>query len=68
MIAEHATAADFAKWRAHAESCDSASLHYIIADCRRAAAAMKGWNPNREGFYIDQLCTYADERRRRQAA
>lgn len=68
MITAHATEADFDKWREHAESCDSVSLHHIISDCRRAAEAMKGWNPSREGYYIDQMCTYADERRRRQMA
>lgn len=64
-MTEHATPEDFAKWRRHAETCDLGSLRYIIADCRNAADAMRGWNPIKEGFYIDQMCTYADERRRR---
>lgn len=66
MRPEYATPFDFAKWRSHAESCDAVSLHHIIADCRNAADAMRGWNPIKEGYYIDQMCTYADERRRRQ--
>lgn len=66
MRPEYATPTDFARWRSHAASCDAVSLHYIIADCRNAATAMRGWNPIKEGYYIDQMCTYADERRRRQ--
>lgn len=65
MLAAHATPADFAKWRSHAETCDLGSLRYIIDDCKKAAEAMRGWNPIKEGFYIDQMCTYADERSRR---
>lgn len=62
---EYATPSDFAKWRSHAETCDLGSLRFIIRDCQNAAAAMRGWNPVKEGYYIDQMCTYADERRRR---
>jgi len=67
MIANHATAEDFAKWRDHAASCDAVSLNYIILDCKKAADAMRGWNPIREGYYIDQMCTYSQERARRRA-
>jgi hypothetical protein len=64
-IREYATPADFAKWRALAETLDTGSLRYTIADCRAAAANMRGWNPIREGYYEDQAFTYADELSRR---
>jgi len=65
MITAHATAADFARWEAMARGMDAAALLYTIKDCREAAAAMRGWNPNREGFYLDQGSTYAQELARR---
>lgn len=63
-----ATAQDFAKWEAHAKTLDDAALAYIIKDCREAAEAMRGWNPEREAFYADQSFTYADALRRKQEA
>lgn len=66
MITAAATASDFAKWEAHARTLTVPELRYVIADCRRAEAAMRGWNPSREGYYADQAFTYADELRRRQ--
>lgn len=63
-----ATASDFIKWAADAKTRDDASLAYIVRDCREAAEAMRGWNPDRENFYVDQACTYADEIRRRKLA
>ena len=66
MLKEYATAADFCKWEEHAKQCSSSSLNYIAKDCFAAAAAMRGGNPVREGYYMDQGCTYADELRRRQ--
>lgn len=68
MIASPATAADFARWEEQARSMDAVSLYYTIRDCKAAAEAMRGWNPIREGYYIDQMLTFADERRRRQKA
>jgi hypothetical protein len=65
MIAEHATAEDFAKWRRHAETLDLGALRHVVKDCRQAESAMRGWNPAREGFYADQAFTYGDEYRRR---
>jgi len=67
MITAHATAADFTRWAELAKGMTTASLLYTIKDCREAAAAMSGWNPNREGFYRDQGATYQQEldRRRR---
>lgn len=65
MIRDHATPADFARWEAHAKMCDSYTLRHIIRDCQQAAADMKGWNPAREGYYIDQSCTYGMELTRR---
>ena len=65
MITAGATATDFQKWEEMAEACDPATLRHIIADCKQAAENMRGWNPSREGYYIDQMCTYADELRRR---
>jgi hypothetical protein len=65
-----ATADDFATWAARAKSMTVAALLYTVNDCHQAAEAMRGWNPIKEGFYIDQACTYGMEltRRRRQAA
>jgi hypothetical protein len=65
MIATHATAEDFSKWEAHAKTLSLTDLRYIAQDCRKAEAAMRGWNPIREGFYSDQASTYGDELRRR---
>ena len=66
MLSEYATAEDFAKWRAQAETMTNACLRYTVADCRQAEAAMRGWNPIKEGYYSDQACTFGDELRRRQ--
>ena len=65
MIQDYATAQDFATWRQRAESMTIAQLRYAAQDCRAAEAAMRGWNPIREGYYSDQACTYGDELRRR---
>jgi hypothetical protein len=62
---EHATAADFANWEARAKAMTDAELFYAARDCRHAEAAMRGWNPIKEGFYSDQASTYGDELRRR---
>lgn len=56
-----ATPEHFSRWAEDAKTLDAYSLRYIIKDCQQAAEAMKGWNPVREGFYIDQMCTYAAE-------
>jgi hypothetical protein len=65
MIRQTASATDFAKWEAQAREMDEAGLFYALNDCRKAAEAMKGWNPEREGYYADQAFTFADEIRRR---
>lgn len=65
MITAAATASDFSKWEAHAATCDTYSLRYIIRDCQQAAENMRGWNPSREGYYLDQSYTYAAELQRR---
>ena len=65
MIAEYATEHHFAKWRTQADSMSTACLRYTIKDCREAEAAMRGWNPIKEGFYSDQAATFGDELRRR---
>lgn len=64
---EHATAADFANWRAKAAAMTISELLYSAKDCREAEAAMRGWNPIKEGYYSDQAATYGDELRRRRA-
>ena len=66
MTKEFATPEDFAKWRAQAEAMTTACLIYTAKDCRKAEAAMRGWNPIKEGYYSDQACTFGDELRRRQ--
>jgi hypothetical protein len=65
VITEHATAEHFARWESHAATLDSYSLRYVIADCHKAADAMRGWNPAREGYYLDQASTYGMELTRR---
>jgi hypothetical protein len=61
MIANPATAQDFALWERKAKGLSIDSLRYVIADCHSAAQAMRGWNPEREGYYVDQASTYAHE-------
>jgi len=65
VICDHATPADFDRWEAHSKMLDAYTIRYIIADCQQAAANMRGFNPAREGYYIDQSCTYAMELTRR---
>jgi hypothetical protein len=60
VITEHATAEHFARWESHAQTLDAYSLRYVIA-----AAGMAGWNPAREGYYLDQAATYGMELTRR---
>jgi hypothetical protein len=62
-----ATADDFQRWEAKARTMTVAELFYSARDCRKAEAAMRGWNPIREGYYSDEACTYGDELRRRRA-
>ena len=61
MIQGHATAEHFARWESHAKTLDQYSLRYIVKDCHQAAAGMRGWNPSREGYYLDQAATYGME-------
>ena len=65
MIQAYATAEDFNTWETQARTMTAAELRYAAQDCRQAEAAMRGWNPIREGFYSDQACTFGDELRRR---
>ena len=60
-----ATAEHFARWEADSKTLDMYSLTYVIKDCKSAAESMKGWNPIREGFYLDQAATYGMEVTRR---
>jgi hypothetical protein len=66
MIQAYATAADFITWETMALTMTEAELRYAAKDCRQAEAAMRGWNPIREGFYSDQAHTFGDALRRRQ--
>jgi len=61
VIANPATAQDFAKWEREAKRLSLDSLRYVINDCQEAARAMHGWNPEREGYYIDQGSTFGQE-------
>ena len=65
MISNPATANDFAKWEREAKRLDIESLRYVINDCQMAARAMRGWNPEREGYYLDQASTFGQELTRR---
>jgi len=49
-----------------AKSMTVSELHYAIQDCNRAADAMRGCDPEREGWYSDERSVYAMELRRRQ--
>jgi len=68
MIDLHATAEDFASWAAKAKTMTISELLYAAKDCREAEAAMRGWNPIREGYYSDQASTYGMELRNRKVA
>ena len=65
MIATYATAANFTTWGERAKSMTVAELLYTVNDCRQAAESMRGWNPIKEGFYMDQASTYGMELNRR---
>ena len=67
MIATYATAADFTTWETRAKDMTTDCLIYTVKDCHETAESMRGWNPIREGFYMDQMATYGDELRRRRA-
>ena len=62
------TAEDFAKWEAQAKTMTTACLLYTVRDCQKAEAAMRGWNPIKEGFYSDQASTFGMELTRRRRA
>jgi hypothetical protein len=65
MTATYATAADFTNWAERAKSMTVAELLYTVNDCHQAAESMRGWNPIKEGFYMDQASTYGMELNRR---
>lgn len=65
MISNPATVQDFQKWERQARNLSTDSIHYVIKDCRQAEQAMRGWNPEREGYYSDQAATFAQELIRR---
>ena len=56
---------DWDETKAYAQRLSVSQLRYTIKDCREAAQAMKGWNPNMEGYYADEASVYADELRNR---
>ena len=64
-MTEYATPADFANWEAKAKAMTVACLAYTVKDCQQAEAAMRGWNPIKEGYYSDQAATYGMELTRR---
>ena len=64
-ITNTATARDFQLWARKAKQASIDSLNYVIEDCRLAAEAMGQDRPERMGYYLDQMYTYADERARR---
>ena len=68
MITEHATAEQFTTWAARAKDMTVAALVYTVKDCLTAAEGMRGFNPTKEGFYMDQANTFSMELARRRAA
>jgi hypothetical protein len=65
---KHATVEDFNLWADRAQKMSVSALLFTVHDCSQAAAAMRGWNPIREGFYLDQAAAYAMELIRRKRA
>jgi len=65
MRPQYATPEDFQRWRDHAKTLDCYTLKCIIEDCQSAERNMRGFDPVREGYYIDQACTYGMELTRR---
>lgn len=55
------TATPWTEWETKAKSSTDEELTFIVADCRAAELAMRGWNPEREGFYSDQAATFQME-------
>ena len=62
---DYATPENFESWRQDAKTMTVDALKHTIQDCRNAEKAMRGWNPDKEGFYSDQASTYAMELKRR---
>lgn len=54
------------KTRYHDKSV--AELQYIIRDAAEVAEAMRGWNPEAEAKYLDQMNDAATELHRRRSA
>lgn len=50
---------------AYAKKLTLAQLEYAIKDCIEARDAMKGWNPEKEGYYQDEASIYSQELKRR---
>jgi len=55
-------------WENLAKRASNSELTHIVEDCREAEIAMRGWNPDLEGYYSDQAATYQMEIRRRATA
>ena len=64
-FSKFATVEDFQRWEDHAKVLDCYTLKHIIKDCQSAEKNMRGFDPIREGYYIDQACTYGMELTRR---
>ena len=62
---DYATPENFESWRQEASTMDTQALINTIKDCRNAEKSMRGWNPDKEGFYSDQASTYAMELKKR---
>jgi len=58
----------WATWEKLAKRATNSELTHIVKDCREAEIAMRGWNPEKEGYYSDQAATYQMEIIRRRAA
>lgn len=61
MISKIAKQEDFARWQSQSKKLSISSLRFTIKDCHEAAEAMKGWNFENEGYYLDQMATFAQE-------
>jgi hypothetical protein len=67
-IRRHATAADFTRWEALAQSMSVDALRYAAADCRKVEAIWRGVDAVVEGFYSDQAATFGTELYRRRTS
>jgi hypothetical protein len=58
---------EWSKEEAVARKMSKSALEHSVIDCRKAELAMRGWNPEQEGYYSDLASVYSMELNRRHA-